>query len=64
MSIEWLQLAHWKGKAHTAPAFIVEAENQRQLPERLLPYESLRCQKVQAFVFACFFRWIPVYYNI
>ena len=54
MSIEWLQLPHWKGKAHTAPAFIVEAEHQRQLPESLPPYESLRCQKVQTFVFHLF----------
>lgn len=44
MLIEWLQLAHWKGKAHTAPAFIAEAEHQWQFPESLLPYESLCCQ--------------------
>ena len=54
MLIEWLQLAHWKGKAHTAPAFIVEAEHQRQHPESLLPYESLRSQMVQTFVFHLF----------
>ena len=44
MLIEWLQLAHWKGNAHTAPAFIAEAEHQWQFPESLLPYESLCCQ--------------------
>ena len=54
MLIEWLQLAHWKGKAHTAPAFIVEAEHQRQLPESLLSYESLCSQMVQTFVFHLF----------
>ncbi len=54
MSIEWLQLAHWKGKAHTAPTFIVEAEHQRQFPESLLPYESLCSQMVQTFVFHLF----------
>ena len=54
MSIEWLQLAHWKEKAHTAPAFIAEAEHQRQFPESLLPYESLRSQMVQTFVFRLF----------
>lgn len=54
MLIEWLQLAHWKGKAYTAPTFVVEAEHQRQLSESLLPYESLCSQMVQTFVFHLF----------